>query len=201
MDLSELFGVISGVVFAVSATWYTWDVYKGKVVVSIATFFMFMIINISHLISLIIEGVWGVVPFTFVGLIASLLIFLISLKNKKIYFEFLDKIALAGALAGFAVWLLAQDAAMNIYILTVVNAITAVPLVLKSFKNPDMESMKPWLINLLASFFLILTINSTAPVVWAVPVRQFLFSVLLNLGLFIGFISKRNSQKLEPVND
>lgn len=179
-------GIVAGITFAISACWYTFDVAKCKVTVSIATFFMFSLINVSQLIALISEKVWGVVPFTTVGLITSVLICLFSLRNGKVYFELLDKIGLLGALVGFIAWQVADNAALNIYILSITNFVIFIPLLVKTFKHPDYETAKPWGLNLLASFFLLLTINSTAAVVWAVPIRQFVCSISMNIGILRG---------------
>ncbi len=188
MEIAQIAGYLAGVTFAISAGWYTYDVARRKVTVSIATFVMFTLINASQLVALISEGVWGVVPFTAVGLITSALICLFSLRNGKIYFELLDKIGLAGALIGFIVWQASNNAALNIYILSITNLIIFIPLIVKTFKHPNYETAKPWGLNLLTSFFLLLTINSAAAVVWAVPARQFLCSLLMNMGILRGRI-------------
>ena len=183
MDISEISGYLAGFTFAVSAGWYTYDVAKKKVTVSIATFFMFTLINLSQLIALIDKQVWNVVPFTVVGLISSALICIFSLSNGKVYFKILDKVGLAGALIGFILWQFTNDAALNIYILSITNLIIFSPLIIKTFRHPGFETKKPWALNLLASFFLLLTVNSTSAIVWAVPVRQFICSLLMNVGI------------------
>jgi|GEM_PF-1243865 len=186
MSLSEFSGVVAGLVFAVSASWYTIDVANKKVKASIATFFIFMLINLSQLASLIAQHVWHVVPFTLVGTVTSLLICLYALRNRRVYFELLDKLALIGALIGFLLWVLTKDAAVNLYIISLVNLVAFTPLIVKSFKYPDLETVLPWQLNLVASTFLILTIDSSMPIVWVVPVRQFICSLLLNIGLYRG---------------
>ncbi len=184
--MNELAGIFAGLIFSISAGWYVLDVAKHKVTPSIATFLMFTIINISQLASLISEQVWAVLPFTLVGTVSSLAICVLALKRKKFYLELPDKIGFAGALLGFLLWLVTKDPAINLYVISAVNLITFMPLIIKSFKRPDLETLVPWQLNLLASFFLLLTINSTAAVVWIVPVRQFLCSLLLNVGLYRG---------------
>ncbi len=179
-------GLLSGIIFAVSASWYTIDVTKGKVTPSIATFLMFSLINLSQLASLLVEQVWNVIPFTLVGTVTSIVICVIALKSKRFYFELPDKIALVGALLGFMLWVVTKDAAINLYVVSAVQVITFTPLIIKSFKRPELETILPWQLNLLASFFLLLSINSLTAVVWVVPARQFLCSLLLNVGLLRG---------------
>lgn len=176
-----------------SASWYVLDVARHKVVPSIATFLIFTIINISQLASLIVEQVWAVLPFTIVGTVASLSVCIFAIKRKKFYLELPDKIGFIGALLGCFLWFSTRDAALNLYVLNAVNMIAFLPLIIKSFKRPDLESLFPWQLNLIASFFLLLTINSAEAVVWIVPVRQFICSILLNLGLYFGI-----KRKAEP---
>ena len=123
------------------------------------------------------------VPFTVVGLLQALAVFVIAIRGKKFYFQLADKIAVVGALAGFVFWLVSKDAAYNIYIINVVTAITFVPLIIKAFREPALETKLPWQTNLLASLFLLLAISSTAPYAWIVPVRQFICSLLVNIGI------------------
>lgn len=191
--MDNVAGIIAGIIFSISAGWYVLDVAKHKVVPSIATFLMFTIINISQLASLIAEQVWAVLPFTIVGTISSIAICVLALKRKKFYLELPDKIGFAGAFLGFLLWLVTKDPAINLYVISAVNLITFTPLIIKSFKRPDLETLLPWQLNLLASFFLLLTINSAAAVVWIVPVRQFLCSLLLNIGLYRGILQRKGA--------
>jgi hypothetical protein len=115
----------------------------------------------------------------------------LALKRKKFYLELPDKIGFAGAFLGFLLWLVTNDPALNLYVISAVNFITFTPLIIKSFKRPDLETLLPWQLNLLASFFLLLTINSAAAVVWIVPVRQFVCSLLLNIGLYKGALQRK----------
>lgn len=193
MNLHEISGIVAGIVFAMSASWYVLDVARHKVVPSIATFLIFTIINISQLASLIVEQVWAVLPFAIVGTVASLSVCIFAIQRKKFYLELPDKIGFIGALLGCFLWFSTRDAALNLYVLNAVNMIAFLPLIIKSFKRPDLESLFPWQLNLIASFFLLLTINSAEAVVWIVPVRQFICSILLNLGLYFGI-----KRKAEP---
>jgi hypothetical protein len=183
MTIAEIFTVLAGVTFAVSSFLYVRDTIRAKITPSIATFGILAIVNFSQLIALIAKDVWHVVPFTTVGFLQALIVFVIAVKGGKFYFRTLDFIALLGAVLGFVVWLTQQDAAYNIYILNAVIAITFVPLIVKAFKEPALETKLPWQSNLLASIFLLFTITSTAPYVWIVPVRQFICSLLINIGI------------------
>lgn len=183
MDVSYTASVLASFFFTVSAFWYVYDVARMKITVSIVTYFMLTLVNTSQMIALVERGVWGVVPFATIGAVSSLLVCLLSLRNHKIYFTLLDKIGFVGAFIGFIVWIMTGDPSLNIYILGVVYILVFTPLVVKTFKHPRFESAPPWIINFIASFSLLCTVNSTQPAVWIVPVIQFSFSLLMNTAI------------------
>lgn len=191
---STIFSVLAAVVFAAASLLYIIDVAQKKVIPSIATFILFGFINLSQLISLVLEGIWSIIPFTLVGLITSVAITMLALKYKKVYFKLPDKIALVGASIGIVVWLLTNDPAWNIYVLTIVNYIIFAPLIIKSFRNPELETSLPWQLNLIASLFLIFSVNSHAMVELAIPIRQFSCSLLLNIGLIRGKLIQKEAK-------
>lgn len=192
MTIAEISTILAGITFAISSFLYVRDTVKAKITPSIATFGILTIVNFSQLIALISKEVWHVVPFTIIGFLQALFVFVIAIKGGKFYFRTVDLIALIGAAIGFVVWLTQQDAAYNIYILNAVIAITFIPLITKAFKEPALETKLPWQSNLLASFFLLFTITSTAPYVWIVPVRQFICSLLVNIGISLPNPKKRS---------
>ena len=183
MTIAEVATVLAGVTFAISSYLYVRDTIKAKITPSIATFGILTIVNFSQLIALVSKEVWHVVPFTTVGFLQALIVFIVAIKGGKFYFRTIDMIAIIGAAIGFVLWLTHQDAAYNIYILNAVIAITFIPLITKAFKEPALETKLPWRSNLLASIFLLFTITSTAPYVWIVPVRQLICSLLVNIGI------------------
>jgi hypothetical protein len=185
-SLSAACSIIAALAFAVSSVYYVKDTAQSRIKPSIATFGILTLVNFSQLIALISKQVWHVVPFTTIGFLQAAAVCVLAIRGGQFYFKLADKIALVGALIGFIVWLLTKNAAYNIYIINVVTAITFVPLIIKAFKDPALETRKPWLINLAASVLLLLAIKSRATVVWIVPVRQFLCSLLINVGLYRG---------------
>lgn len=199
MNISLYASVLAGICFVISSILYVRDTATAKIKPSIATFGILSLVNFSQLISLISKHVWHVIPFTTVGLFQALAVFIIALQGKNFYFKLADKLALGGALIGFIFWLVTKDAAYNIYIINAVTAITFVPLIIKAFKEPALETSLPWQTNLLASSFLLLTINSLSPVVWIVPVRQFACSLLINVGLRNGRPAPVTKQRRQAI--
>lgn len=183
MTPQTVFSLLSSIVFVISGVMYVRDVASKRVSPNIASFFIFTISNFSQLASLIVKDIWHVVPFMAVNGVVSLLILILCFRNKKYYFELVDKIGLAGSIIGLTLWYLTDDAAWNIYALSLVNIAAFVPIIVKSFKQPELETKLPWRINLLGSVLLVFAIPSAAFVQWVVPVRQLSCSLLVNMGL------------------
>lgn len=194
MSFADICTVIACAMFAFSTVLYVRDTAKALVRPSIATFGVLALVNFSQLISLIEKEVWHVVPFTVVGLTQALLIFLIAVHSKRFYFGIFDAIALVGALIGYGFWITSQDAAYNIYIINIATFITFIPLIIKSFREPALETKLPWRTNLIASTFLLLAVTNPAPYAWIVPVRQFVCSLLINIGISTGKKQKRKKR-------
>lgn len=195
MSFADICTIIACVMFAISTVFYVRDTAKALVRPSIATFGVLSLVNFSQLISLIEKEVWHVVPFTIIGLTQAVLIFIIAVRSKRFYFGWLDAIALVGALIGYAIWIVSQDAAYNIYVINVATFITFIPLIVKSFREPALETKLPWRTNLIASFFLLLAIADPAPYAWIVPVRQFVCSLLINIGISIKPKNKKSNRR------
>lgn len=191
MSFADVFTIVACTMFAISTVLYVRDTAKARIRPSIATFGVLSLVNFSQLISLIEKEVWHVVPFTVVGLTQALLVFIIAVHSKRFYFGKFDAIALVGALIGYAFWIISQDAAYNIYIINIATFITFLPLIIKAFREPALETKLPWQTNLIASFFLLLAVTDPAPYTWIVPVRQFVCSLLINIGISTGAKSKR----------
>ena len=191
MHFSIICSIVAAVAFAVSSIYYVADTASTKIKPSIATFSILSLVNLSQLIALVSKHVWHVIPFTTIGLLQALAVCVLAIRGGRFYFKLADKVALVGALIGFLVWLLTKNAAYNIYIINAVTTITFLPLIIKSFKAPTLETRKPWLLNLVASLFLLGAINGRSPVIWIVPVRQFTCSLLINIGLFRGKTANR----------
>jgi hypothetical protein len=178
-----VFSILSSVLFLISTTWYTMDAIKGRVTVSVGTFAVLSVVTGSQGVALLVEGAYLILPFSIIGFVANVAICVVGLRDKNFYFKRMDAVALIGAFAGLAAWYATSDALMNLYILTGVMIISVAPLIIKTFNHPDMETRLPWVINLIASACLVLTITTPAPEMWLVPIRQFIFSTLMNVGL------------------
>lgn len=166
--------------------WYTIDVAKGKVVASIVTFFLSFLINLSIHVSLILKRSWGSVPFIVVGSVCALSICIISLHNRHFYIAKPDKISAGGFILGIIAWIVLKDPDANLIVVAIKNVIVFLPLAIKTFRYADTETVLPWRINLLASIFLLGTVNSTALANWIVPVQQMAISLPINIGLTVG---------------
>jgi len=183
MNLPLIASIVSTALFVFSMGWYVRDIARGLVKVSVATFAALAVVTASQLAALVAEGSWYQVPFSAVAMTVNITICVLAFRRRTVYFSSLDRFALFGAFFGLVLWYVSGDALLNIYILTVVMLVSVIPIVVKTFKHPSSETKLPWQINLLGSIVLMFTIVSPAPEVWLVPLRQLLFSGVLNIAL------------------
>ena len=184
MELAFVASVLSSVLFTIGMGRYVYDVYRGKIRVSIVTIFMLSLINFSQVGSLIAKELWYVVPFSVTAAVMNLVVCILGFRNGTFQFTKLDLAMFIGAASGLLAWYITNDPALNIYILTGVVLLSITPLILKVFKDPRSETKLPWAILLAASVVLQLTITSAQPVGWLVQIRQLLFAALVNAALY-----------------
>lgn len=183
MNIHIILSVAASTVFALSLAWYVRDVAKGRVRVAIATIAMLALINLSQLGALMAKQLWYVVPFTAVAFVMNMLIIIFGIRNGKFQLKPLDIAVCIGAFLGLIAWYTTGDAAMNIYILTVVMLLSIIPIVTKTFRDPSSETKLPWLLNFGAAILFLGTIQSPEPAAWLVQARQFVFAVLMVVGV------------------
>jgi hypothetical protein len=186
MEARQILTVLSSILFAVASILYIKDILSEKFRPNIASFVVWSFTNTSLLVSLVVRHVWASIPFAFIQAATAVAVVILSMKQSRFYFSFADKACLVSGLLGLLVWGLTKDATYNVYIITTVNFIVFLPITIKSFKHPDLETVFPWRVNLMASVLLLISVPNLALLTLALPVQQVACSLPLNIGLWLG---------------
>lgn len=194
MRATVIFSFLASICFVVSGALYVRDIASKKVTPNIASFLIWSFSSISQLIALIVEQVWHVVPFMAIISVINILVVILSYRQRKFYFKALDKLALIIALIAMVAWFITKDAAWNIYIISLSTGAAFVPIIVKSFKHPNLETIVPWRYNLIGSAFLVLAIPSFALIQWIVPARQLIAALLIYIGLSRGELKRQRTK-------
>jgi hypothetical protein len=183
LNIRHTLSLLSGLAYAVSASFYVFHVAKGKIKPNIGSFLIWSFTNASLLVSLIAAHVWNSVPFAAVATINTVTVCILSLRYKRFYFSKIDAVGTVLGIFGVIVWLLTRQAQWNIYVVAVINTITFAPLVTKTIKFPHYETKLPWYFNFLGAVLLIASTPYFTFVQLVIPLQQFLSSFSINAAL------------------
>jgi len=186
MDLRHFISLVSSVLFTVAGIWYVVDIAGARVKPNVASFVIWSFTNASLLASLIVKHVWVSVPLGVISTLSSLAVVVLCFRTKYFHFSLADKLAFGAGLIGLLLWIVTKNAAYNVYILAVLNTIVFAPITIKAFKHPQLETILPWRINLLAAIALLLAVPTLTPLQLIVPIQQLACSVPLNIALWLG---------------
>jgi hypothetical protein len=194
MNIRHIISLISSILFVVAGLWYVIDIAKSKVKPNVASFVVYSFTNASLFASLIVKHVWVAVPLGGISTLSSLAVVALCFRTKYFHFSLADKIAFGAGLVGLVLWVVTKNASYNVYILAVLNTVVFAPITIKALKHPDLETVLPWRLNLVASLFLVLAVPSFTLLQLVIPIQQLVCSGPLNLALMRGEILSRRQR-------
>lgn len=138
------------------------------------------VLSFTLLVSSLASGAHSNIPYIIAGCSATTGTFLLSLKYGYRRWSLLDPICALLAAAGIATWVITSEAQYSVYISSLVDWLALMPVIYKSWLDPSTESSVFWRINLLASIFLIMSIQDSRLVILAVALTQLFHSIIIN---------------------
>ncbi len=173
------------VVFAIAlrlggGSQYAWGVLKGKARPNPVTWFLWGFTSMVAFAAQVQEGV-GLSAFgTFALGLSPLIVFGISvIKNRKI--SHLTPFTIACALCtfvGIILWRVTSDASLAILFSIIADIFAGLPTVVKAYKDPASEYARPYLISIISTIIIMLTIHSFTFASVAFPFYMFLTNVM-----------------------
>lgn len=182
MTLSTGMSVVAGVMQLVTLSIAVMYTLKGDMKPSTTAYGIWGLVSISLFASSAAAGGITNLPFIAGGLVGCLVLFGLSLKYGYRHWSWIDPVCLILAVLSLIVWYLTNQAAYAVYILTFIDWLALMPVVRKSWKDPDSEHRTVWLSALLTATFLVAAVNTWSLAVIAVAFTQ-LFSALLIVSL------------------
>lgn len=183
MDFHSLASIVSSLMFVFASTMYVRSVSRGQVRVSVSTFSILAMTSVSQAIALLSAGSFYASVFMAMTAVVNSLVVYYGVRRKIFELKTLDLVSFVAAIAGLVAWYFTKDPSLNVYILTGAILISFVPLIRKTFRNPETESTLPWMLMLAASIVFALTITSPNPIHWIVQARQLLLTVMMSVAL------------------
>ncbi|MDB5164436.1 MAG: hypothetical protein JWL89_62 [Candidatus Saccharibacteria bacterium] len=174
--MKALFGWLAAILNLL-ATWpYIRDILRGMVkphAYSWAIWWVLVLITSFNQIQN--KGGWSSL-FLVSGAVAVTLIFILSLKYGFGNASRLDKVCLA--LAGVLVvyWITVHDTRLSTLMAVFIDAIGAIPTIIKTYKHPDTETYAPWVISSAATLAALLAVPRLDWVLIIYPIYIFVMN-------------------------
>jgi len=135
---------------------------------------------------------WNILPVFMAGFI-PFLIFISSFVNKKSYWELkkLDYICLVLAILGLILWWITNNPLLAIIFSILADFFASLPLIIKSYKFPETETIFPFFTWLIANLSAFLVIKNWLPEEYLFPVYLVLIDIVIILAYYWKKIFKK----------
>lgn len=195
--MNEVAGYLSGLAIVSSFIPYIRDIFLGKTKPERISWLIWTILGAISFSSQLSEGASYSLFLPGIQALGDLLIFILAIKYGLGGFLKRDIIALVGAGASLILWYITQEAAVALFIVIFIDAIGVVLTVLKSYENPETETVSAWALTSLAGFFGCLAVGTFDLVLLAFPFYIFIGCLAIIVAIKMGF---RRQAKVELIN-
>lgn len=170
----------------VGASIYIRSMFKGQTNPNRVTWFMWSVAPFIATGAALSKHVgWAVVP-VFMSGFSPFLVLTASFFNKKAYWRLSSFDYICGVLSGLALvlWFVTNDPNLAITFAIVSDALAAVPTLTKAWKNPETESIWPFIIGIFSPMTSFLVATTWGFSELAFPIYLVVINILLAFSMF-----------------
>ena len=184
----EILGYSSGILMMVSSVPYIRDIVKGKTKPERATWFIWSVVMMIAFFAQVASGGTFSTLLTVGDTIVVIVIFILSIKHGMAGWMMRDKMALVGAGISLILWYFTKNPAIALFIVIFIDFLGGLLTIVKSYENPESETMLTWFFSSIAGFLGILAVGEMNFILLAFPI--YICLINLAIGLII-FLSRR----------
>lgn len=126
------------------------------------------------------SGVRTNLPFIVAGTTATGIVFLLSLKYGYRRWSVIDPVCLIIATASLLTWYTTKNSSYAVYLLVLIDWVAIIPVLRKSWLDPETENKPGWTINFFACCLLVLSVRDWRIVVSCLALTQIAHSIIVN---------------------
>lgn len=186
----QIAGIVAGVLSIGGYIPYILSILRGETRPNRATWIIWALVGgllaFSYIETGDIQTIWLPLGYFLGPLITAFL----SLRYGYMVWSRLDTICIIVALLSVVPWILSHNAMLTLLVNVFIDAVGAIPTVIKSYREPETEDFLAWLI-----FFIANTIQLVAIQVWNLaaiyPIYLFFLAGSITLFTFIDKVKKR----------
>lgn len=164
------FGVLSGVLSFIGYPPYIRDMLKGETRPERASWFLWIVLGLIAFSTQYVEGATYSLVLPFAHVVIMTIVFLLSFRYGIGGFSKRDRIGLLVAGIGLILWFITDKASIALFSSILIGAIGGVLTSVKSFYNPDTESLFLWVVSALSGLCALLSLEQASGILLAYPI-------------------------------
>ncbi|HEX7042602.1 MAG TPA: hypothetical protein VF189_05115 [Patescibacteria group bacterium] len=200
MTLISIFAFLSTALAIYCTIPYIHSILNGKTKPHQLTWLVFSIMNGIVFFSQLLAGGRASVIISFVFLIGSLLVFLLSLKFGLKDSSKWDRVLFIFALLTIAIWFVTRNNALAIWLTVIIDIAATTMTILKINSQPNSEDPYPWIVASVAYVFTCLTLwGQPLSVLYIRPLYGLIGDVILVAFIYYSRKRKEGKSQFSPL--
>lgn len=198
LTLFTIFGLLSAIFSTAQYVPYIANVLRGKTRPERAGWFIWFVLGTVMFAAQLAKGGNQSLWIILVHIVGNGLIFLLSFKFGDGGFNKRDKMTLAIAAGGIALWAITREPTLALLVSIAVDALGAALITIKAYKKPYEETLVTWVLGTVAGVCSILAVQNPASVLIIYPIYAALNSGVI---VFAVVYSKWRLERKNSVAD
>lgn len=174
-----ILGIAASIIGLAGFIPYITSILSGRTVPHRTSWFVWSALGVVTAASYFASGARESALLPGVNAVAHIAVAGLSLKYGTGGWSRMDKLFLAGAALGIVLWLLTSNPVTALVVTIVVEAIGAIPTILKTYKAPASEDKRAWALFLTANTLNLAAVSPRTVVLLAYPVYSFTASLVM----------------------
>jgi hypothetical protein len=200
MPVKEVLAIISVGLMLSSRFTYLSSILSGKTKPHAFSWFIWFVISLIGFTAQVVEGAGPGAWARGVGCASCLVFAVLAWFRGEQNITQGDKITLAAALAAIPLWALTKTPIWSVILVCCIDTAGYLPTARKSWRKPDEERIRSYLISSMGSFFSVLAVENYNPSTWLYPTVLVVTNAAMGCYLFIrrkSVTSRRSSVRLQ----
>lgn len=172
----QALGLFAGFLSIIMYIPYVRDIFRGTTKPERASWFIWAVLGGIAFFTQLAKGATDSLWLTLAQTIGVILISLLSIKYGVGGLTKRDVVALMGAGVGLFLWYLTSEAAVALIIVIIIDAIGGFLTVVKTYENPESETLSTWLLSGTSGIFAAFAVGSFNYILLAYP----LYIIVIN---------------------
>lgn len=182
----QVLGLLSGLVSVVAYIPYIKDILRGSTQPERASWLIWSVLGSIALFSQLADGATYSIWLTVVQTFGVMVIFALSLRFGVGGLACRDLMALAAAGVGLILWYLTNEPVVALLIAIAIDGIGGLLTVVKSYEDPDSETLSTWLLAGIAGILAMISVGNLDKTLLAYPFYIFAINGLVVAAILAG---------------